>query len=138
MLARMTKPQSPEDVARAMLDLWRRQMQTPSSPPETTVANAPLNRDELALLMEPVSHMVAVWTAMMDQFSDAARPQTLHPTAASRTAGSAPAGAAHDHGGLDVAQLAARLEQIERRLATLESGAKGKRGSPARRRRAPS
>ena len=150
----MTKPPDLEALARRYVELWQDQMAAAAADPELTEA--------LVRLMQVTGSGLAASTAMWQSFwagtaqryagpqkegfqaHDGSRPDrhfwpgTPWPGGgqsgwAPPPPGPAPAAGPSPVGGVDVAQLHARLALLEERLAAMEAGPKPARRSPRKR-----
>ena len=151
----MTKPPDLETLARRYVELWQDQIAAAAADPELTEA--------LVRMMQLMGGGLAASTALWQNLwagttSRQAAPQgggefgsgafgpgsmyghdgsRHYPTswASPATPGPAPAAGASDVGGVDLAQLDARLAVLEKRLAAVETGTRAARRSPRRRAR---
>ena len=155
----MTKPPDLEALARRYVELWQDQIAAAASDPELTEALVRM----MQLMGGGLAASTALWQNLWaGATSRQAAPQggggfgpgsmyghdgsrqhyptswpTSWPTgwASPAAPGPAPAAGASDVGGVDLAQLDARLAVLEKRLAAVETGARTPRRSPRRRAR---
>ena len=111
----MAKPPDLDALAKQYLDLWQQQL--------GSVAKDQQTADIMAQTIELMNTGAAAFATMATKTQGNADANDPSPT----SAGGAAPGAADP----DLAELAGRLERLEKRLDTLESGTKKSRRKPA-------